>query len=45
VVTVTGEPGELTLFLFGRQDVARVKLDGDKEAVAQAHDATLGLPL
>ncbi|RFU85878.1 TIGR03085 family protein [Streptomyces triticagri] len=33
VVTVTGEPGELTMFAFGRQDVARVEIEGDKEAV------------
>ncbi|MEU8571038.1 TIGR03085 family metal-binding protein [Streptomyces pathocidini] len=45
VVTVTGEPGELTLFLFGRQDAARVEVDGDKEAVAKAHAAPLGIPL
>jgi hypothetical protein len=45
VVTATGEPGELTLFLFGRQDVARVELEGDKEAIAKAHEAKLGLAL
>ncbi|MFC6062416.1 TIGR03085 family metal-binding protein [Streptomyces ochraceiscleroticus] len=43
VVTVTGEPGELTLFLFGRQRTADVELDGDKEAVARLHEAELGL--
>ncbi|GAA0490991.1 TIGR03085 family metal-binding protein [Streptomyces olivaceiscleroticus] len=43
VVTVTGEPGELTLFLFGRQDATKVELDGDKEAVARAQEAQLGL--
>ncbi|WP_455354375.1 TIGR03085 family metal-binding protein [Streptomyces sp. SYSU K217416] len=43
VVTVTGEPGELTLFAFGRQDAARVELDGDKEAIAKLHGARLGL--
>ncbi|GAU68305.1 hypothetical protein SSP35_07_01070 [Streptomyces sp. NBRC 110611] len=43
VVTATGEPGELTLFAFGRQEVARVELDGDKEAVARLIDAKLGL--
>ncbi|MEV6315033.1 TIGR03085 family metal-binding protein [Streptomyces sp. NPDC051776] len=45
VVTVTGEPGELTLFLFGRQRVARVETEGDKEAVARAQDAPLGLSM
>ncbi|MEU6808437.1 TIGR03085 family metal-binding protein [Streptomyces sp. NPDC046831] len=34
VVTVTGEPSELLLFAFGRQDTARVELDGDKDAIA-----------
>ncbi|MGK5628310.1 TIGR03085 family metal-binding protein [Streptomyces sp. URMC 123] len=45
VVTVTGEPGELTLFLFGRQRVARVELDGDKEAVVKASEAELGVSM
>ncbi|HEY9373405.1 TIGR03085 family metal-binding protein [Streptomyces sp.] len=39
VVTVTGEPGELTMFLFGRQDAAKVDLDGDQEAVTRLHEA------
>ncbi|WP_345035507.1 TIGR03085 family metal-binding protein [Streptomyces sannanensis] len=43
VVTVTGEPGELLLFAFGRQNVARVELEGDKEAVARAQEADLGI--
>ncbi|MFE7121103.1 TIGR03085 family metal-binding protein [Streptomyces sp. NPDC057654] len=43
VVTVTGEPGELTLFAFGRQEAARVEIDGDKEAVTRLYDAKLGL--
>ncbi|MFI5807118.1 TIGR03085 family metal-binding protein [Streptomyces sp. NPDC051561] len=43
VVTVTGEPGELILFGFGRQDAARVELEGEKEAVTRAHEARLGL--
>ncbi|MFE9247516.1 TIGR03085 family metal-binding protein [Streptomyces sp. NPDC007088] len=33
VVTVTGEPGELTVFGFGRQGHAQVELDGEKAAV------------
>lgn len=43
VVTVTGEPGELLLFVSGRQRSARVDLEGDKEAVDRACDAPLGL--
>ncbi|MCX5075913.1 TIGR03085 family metal-binding protein [Streptomyces sp. NBC_00513] len=43
VVTVTGEPGELTLFCFGRQSSAAVELDGPAEAVAKLTTAQLGL--
>ncbi|MEU5609640.1 TIGR03085 family metal-binding protein [Streptomyces sparsogenes] len=43
VVTVTAEPGELAVFLFGRQDAARVELEGDKEAVAALRNAKLGV--
>ncbi|MFB6872606.1 TIGR03085 family metal-binding protein [Streptomyces sp. NPDC056323] len=43
VVTVTGEPGELLLFAFGRQDAAVVGLEGDKEAVDRLHTAQLGM--
>ncbi|UNO42624.1 TIGR03085 family metal-binding protein [Streptomyces sp. MST-110588] len=43
VVTVTGEPGELLLFAFGRQSAANVELDGDKDAVARLLEAKLGL--
>ncbi|QLE71646.1 TIGR03085 family protein [Streptomyces rectiverticillatus] len=43
VVTVTGEPGELTLFAFGRQAAARVELDGEKDAVAKVEAAKLGI--
>ncbi|WP_330329930.1 TIGR03085 family metal-binding protein [Streptomyces sp. NBC_00536] len=43
VVTVTGEPGELTLFCFGRQSAARVELEGEKDAVAKLTTARLGL--
>ncbi|AOT58419.1 MULTISPECIES: TIGR03085 family metal-binding protein [Streptomyces] len=43
VVTVTGEPGELTLFLYGRQAAARVELDGDEGAVAAVLKARLGV--
>ncbi|WP_217237276.1 TIGR03085 family metal-binding protein [Streptomyces sp. AC555_RSS877] len=37
VVTVTGEPSELLLFLYGRQNAAKVELDGDKEAIDKLH--------
>jgi uncharacterized protein (TIGR03085 family) len=43
VVTVTGEPGELLLFATGRQDHARVEVEGDKEAVDQVQTAELGM--
>jgi len=43
VVTVTGEPGELTLFVTGRQSVAEVTAEGDQEAIAQLHTAKLGV--
>lgn len=37
VVTATGEPSELLLLLYGRQNVAAVELDGEKEAVERLH--------
>lgn len=43
VVTVTGQPGELTLFAFGRQDAARVDLEGDKDAISRVRTARLGV--
>ncbi|MFE2497401.1 TIGR03085 family metal-binding protein [Streptomyces scopuliridis] len=43
VVTVTGEPGELLLFVFGRQAAANVELDGDKDAIARLQEASLGI--
>lgn len=41
-VTVTGPPGELLLFLFGRQAVADVDLAGDADSVEQVRRAKLG---
>ncbi|MFJ8080553.1 TIGR03085 family metal-binding protein [Streptomyces sp. NPDC096205] len=38
VVTVTGEPSELLLFLYGRQDAAKVDLEGDEAAITQLHE-------
>ncbi|MFH8793142.1 TIGR03085 family metal-binding protein [Streptomyces sp. NPDC017941] len=44
VVTATGEPSELLLFAFGRQEAADVELTGEKEAVARLHETKqLGL--
>ncbi|MFF3206081.1 TIGR03085 family metal-binding protein [Streptomyces sp. NPDC002962] len=37
VVTATGEPSELLLFLYGRQSAAEVELVGEKEAIARLH--------
>ncbi|MEW2132753.1 TIGR03085 family metal-binding protein [Streptomyces sp. NPDC005435] len=39
VVTVTGEPAELLMFVFGRQDAAKVVLDGDPDAIAKVGDS------
>ncbi|MDQ0990335.1 TIGR03085 family metal-binding protein [Streptomyces sp. V3I7] len=35
VVTVTGEPSELLLFVYGRQNAAHVALEGDPDAIAE----------
>ncbi|MYV53222.1 TIGR03085 family metal-binding protein [Streptomyces sp. SID3212] len=43
VVTVTGEPGELLLFLSGRQAAADVQVEGDKDAVTRVLDTKLGI--
>jgi uncharacterized protein (TIGR03085 family) len=43
VVTVTGDPAELTIFAFGRQEAARVEVEGDKAAVAELYAAKLGM--
>lgn len=43
MVTVRGPVGELVLFVFGRQDHARVALEGDEAAVEQARTASFGL--
>lgn len=41
-VTVTGEPGELLLFAFGR-DAVRVEFDGDQHAIAAVQGLNRGL--
>ncbi|MGI5198857.1 TIGR03085 family metal-binding protein [Streptomyces sp. CA-288835] len=38
VVTVTGEPSELVMFTYGRQNQADVELEGDKDAIAKLHE-------
>jgi uncharacterized protein (TIGR03085 family) len=43
VVTVTGEPAELTLFAFGRQSAATVEVEGEEMAVAKLRAAKLGI--
>lgn len=42
-VTMTGPPGELALFLSGRQDAARVELEGEPGAVADLRGTKLGI--
>jgi uncharacterized protein (TIGR03085 family) len=42
-VTVTGEPVELVLFCFGRQQVAQVELDGDEELVKRLRSTSFGV--
>jgi uncharacterized protein (TIGR03085 family) len=41
-VTVTGEPGELLLFAFGR-DAARVEFDGEQSAIGAVQGLNRGL--
>ena len=43
VVTATGQPGELLMFVMGRQAKANVELDGEPGAVERARSAKLGL--
>ncbi len=42
-VVVHGLPSEVTMFVFGRQDHARVELLGPDEAVAALRDTSLGI--
>lgn len=41
-VTITGEPGELLLFAFGR-DAVRVEFDGDQAAIAAVKGVNRGM--
>jgi uncharacterized protein (TIGR03085 family) len=43
VVTVTGSPGELALFLSGRQRAARVEVTGPDELTGKLREARLGV--
>ncbi|MFH8618096.1 TIGR03085 family metal-binding protein [Streptomyces sp. NPDC017979] len=45
VVTVTGSPGELTMFAFGRQEVAQVDVEGEQDVVDKVRGSHLGLPM
>ena len=42
-VHLLGPPGELLLFVFGRQDVARVEVSGPPDAAERLRTARLGL--
>jgi uncharacterized protein (TIGR03085 family) len=42
-VSMTGVPGELTLYMSGRKEAAEVAIDGDPVAVAIVHAADLGV--
>ncbi len=42
-LTVSGDPGELTMFGAGRQAAARVEISGDPELAAQLRAASLGI--
>jgi hypothetical protein len=43
VVTVTGSPAELVLWSLGRTGAARVRLDGNADAVRQLGTARRGI--
>jgi uncharacterized protein (TIGR03085 family) len=43
VVTLTGNPGELTMFAAGRQQATRVEISGDAALAAQLRAASLGV--
>ena len=43
LLTLTGDPGELTMFGAGRQGAARVEISGDAALAAQLRAASLGV--
>jgi hypothetical protein len=42
-VRINGEPGELLLYLFGRQAVAEIEFDGPTSAIELVRTARIGL--
>jgi hypothetical protein len=42
-VTITGRPGEITLYLSGRRDAAEVTVSGDAAAIDALRGSSLGL--
>jgi uncharacterized protein (TIGR03085 family) len=44
VVRLTGRPGEVLLYLFGRREAAQVELSGPAEAVDAVRRARFGMP-
>jgi hypothetical protein len=42
-VTVTGPPGELLVFLSGRQEASSVEVDGDADAIERVRKAKFGI--
>jgi uncharacterized protein (TIGR03085 family) len=43
IVRITGEPGECLLYLFGRQEVAEVDVDGPTTAVDNVNATKIGM--
>ena len=41
-VTATGDPGELTMFFFGRRAQSHVELTGDPDGIAEVFTAPIG---
>jgi uncharacterized protein (TIGR03085 family) len=42
-VTIAGDPGELTLFIAGRQAAAKVEMSGDAHLADRLRSASLGI--
>lgn len=42
-VEISGEPGELALFFFGRQSASRVRIEGDPETAQRLRTARMGV--
>ena len=41
-VTAIGDPGELTMFFFGRREQSHVELTGDPDGIAEVRSAPIG---